>query len=78
MCINHAQLIIRQDITLGRYMEEVQYQSLAHFCLKVVVNCTCCESLPLPNSKLLCAHACVCVHARAHVCVSFARKAQLV
>ena len=58
--VNHAQLMNMQALTLGHYMEGVWYQSLEHLCLKVVVNCSCKESWPLPHSKLLCAYVCVC------------------
>ena len=57
---------------LGHDMEGVQYHSLEHSCLKVVVNFTCCESLPLPHSSCcvhVCVCVCVCVCVRVRVCV---------
>jgi len=57
---HHVHLLFRQDVTLGHDMEGVQYHTLEHSCLKMVVNFTCCESLPLPHSRY-CVHMCMCV-----------------
>lgn len=56
ICINHDQLMNRQALTLGHYMQRIWYQSLEHLCLKVAVNCSCKESWPS-----FCVHICVCV-----------------
>ena len=37
---NHAQLVFRQDVTLGHDMVGARHHSLENFCLKMVVNFT--------------------------------------